>query len=127
MKLLFVILFLPFPKEVPYRTLSWSDFKGKPEKGALATTCSGIVIEGNKTVAIFYPYESGTLTNDVAALRHEQLHFDITQMYARKIKYGSDSKEAIKEWILLEDQYDKETNHGLNMEVQKKWEQKIKP
>lgn len=126
MKSLILFLFLPFPKEIPYRTLSWSDFKGKPEKGALATTCSGIVIDGGKTIAVFYPYESGTLTNDVAALRHEQLHFDITQTYARKIKEGCDSKDAIKEWILLEDKYDKETNHGLNMEIQKQWEQKIK-
>ncbi|GAB4290668.1 MAG: hypothetical protein Kow0068_16090 [Marinilabiliales bacterium] len=74
-------------------------------------------------------------------LKHEQLHFDIQEIYSRKMRkriketnlsFNSLSKELdiifkeeMKRAEEFQNQYDKETNHSLNKEVQQKWEQKV--
>ncbi len=75
-----------------------------------------------------------------ALLRHEQLHFDIAALYAQKLKaafenfqYSDDFKNEIfqifnqkkTEYHLVQQLYDDETNHSLNVNNQKDWEKAI--
>jgi hypothetical protein len=76
-------------------------------------------------------------------LKHEQIHFDICELYARKLRqkftetnfakvksldnettkmYTKISSELFKE----EEKYDKDTEHGLNSAKQKIWDADIK-
>jgi hypothetical protein len=70
-------------------------------------------------------------------LKHEQLHFDIAELYARKMKevfdnysYTDDFAEEIirlfnekkAEYHALQRRYDDDTNHSLNKEKQSEWE-----
>lgn len=134
--------------------LSWSDFKGKPNQrvSAVAVTASGIsfgytiketdrqVVDFSTEVyAHFYPekswYKSERANSHI--LGHEQLHFDITELYARKFRYRISKlklSNAIKselkalqksinlELKQLQDQYDTESNYSRNFEAQAKWE-----
>jgi hypothetical protein len=132
MKSLLLILFIPFAKEIPYRTLTWSDFKGKPDKSTtIARSYTGIIIEKDTAFAYFDVERSWTRTNDEAVLWHEQIHFAITKMWAMRISnsliYGSlFVADYLKEWGKMEEAYDEETDHGNNLEKQKEWEEKIK-
>lgn len=138
MKSLALLLFIPLASSpLRYKQLTWADFKGAPEKSnVLARTCSGIVIEKDTAYAIFEPDKSWTRTTDVATLRHEQLHFTITKFWAedisrwRKEWHGTEEINSkvqyfLEEWDSWERQYDKETDHGNNLEKQKAWEQFI--
>ncbi len=81
-------------------------------------------------------------TNIQYVLQHEQLHFDILELYARKIRKelyeqyvkGNDIDIEIFDsiyykWIdkyrKLNFKYDKETNHSINPKEQEEWNQKI--
>lgn len=70
-------------------------------------------------------------------LKHEQLHFDIAALYAKRMKvafetfpYSENFKNEIQqifnqkktEYHLMQQQYDEETNHSLKKERQKDWE-----
>ena len=85
------------------RKLTWNDFKAnpKPKSNAAALTASGItfgysvktsgqrIIDFSVSVeAHFYPDKSWYLKDKGNAhiLKHEQLHFDITELYTRKFK-----------------------------------------
>lgn len=72
-----------------------------------------------------------------ALLRHEQLHFNIAALYAEKLKdefsnfhYTSHYEGQIanifrqkeREYQAVQRQYDEETNHSLNKERQRQWE-----
>lgn len=124
---------------MPYCTLSWSDFKGKPDNSTtIARSYTGIVIEKDTAYAYFNSERSWTRTSDCDILRHEQLHFAITKFWAKEISnwlvlshkivgtYDDGISARLNMWDRDEDRYDRETNHGLNMEAQKQWEQKIK-
>ncbi len=75
-----------------------------------------------------------------AILKHEQLHFDITEIYARELRkriktlqktvndteqLNADIKYAFKFYAVLmekeQNRYDKETNHSIITDMQKKW------
>lgn len=137
--------------------LSWSDFKGSPNKSesASAITASGITIglsvkESNGRVisftsnvyAHFYPEQSWYKVKEANAhvLGHEQLHFDITELYARKfrqrisqLKVSNTISSQLKklhntirnELALEQDTYDAETNYSRNVEQQAKWKAHI--
>lgn len=139
MKALFILFLFSFSNTpISYKQLTWADFKGKPTNDHLASTCSGIVIEKDTAYAVFEPDKSWTRTNDVATLRHEQLHFAITKYWAEKVceaqkrnvKIGFTLNEYIadylSQWDLMEARYDFETNHGQDAEAQRQWEEKIK-
>ena len=134
--------------------LSWKDFKGKPKinDGAVAITASGITFNFSITKtdigevvsftsnvhAHFYPEASWykiDRANDYI-LGHEQLHFDITELFARKFRYRiSQLKVSNTIWIELktihnrinlelsqmQNRYDNETNFSRNPEAQIKW------
>ena len=133
--------------------LSWSDFKDKPDSNerAVAVTASGITfgfsIKQTDTQVIsfttnvlnhFYPEQSWYKVKEADAyvLEHEQLHFDITELYARKFRQcishlkvsnavSRQLKElhnAIKkELTSIQDAYDAETDFSRNAEQQAKW------
>jgi Bacterial protein of unknown function (DUF922) len=135
------------------RKLTWADFKADPNEGmeAVALTASGItfgyslktsgkrIIDFNTSVeAHFYPNKSWYLKargNDYI-LQHEQLHFDITELYARmfrqqldRLKVNQNLKEqmsrlhtAINEAVNeTQKRYDAQTNHSINEEMQNQW------
>ncbi len=81
-------------------------------------------------------------TNEI--LKHEQLHFDITEIYARELrkrikhlqKNTSDAdvlnmeiKFAFKQYARLmekeQTRYDSETNHSIIIDMQKKWSDSV--
>ena len=134
--------------------LEWSNYKcevNKDECFGYAITASGLSWKINKlynyppaiVYARMYPQEStASLTtnekNNDTLLIHEQLHFDITEVFARKTQvmisecWGKNETyiETLIEKLILElhsyqDLYDTETNHGLNIIKQKEWENKI--
>jgi len=132
--------------------LKWSDFEGKAQKYSPneALTDSGMSIElkcdGKTSKAIvkcyFNPNNSWTKSkNSDYLLAHEQLHFDITELFVRKLRkqlaqFGDDCKALskhiddyykrnYKEFVAYQDRYDRETKHSLNEEKQAYWEKKV--
>ncbi len=74
---------------------------------------------------------------DTVVLAHEQLHFDIAELYARKIRrqfyknilakrktyerFWADYKVLWEECSIFQNKLDAETNHGRNKEQNKLW------
>ena len=139
------------------RKLTWADFKGPIPPGAVpaATTASGISYEYSanlihhevkldfKVTAFFYPNESWYKPEicDSHILQHEQLHFDISEVFARRMRMKLRNtsftenvkseirkiyRETIKELEDLQDKYDWETNFSRNPEAQARWNARIK-
>lgn len=138
--------------------LEWTDFKGPPDftSDAVAITASGIssnfsarttatrlVDYSANITANFYPEKSWFKPGKVneVVLAHEQLHFDITELYARKLRREIDNynfslnikkemrrlqNQINSELEALQEQYDTETNFSMNVEVQKQWQIRIK-
>jgi hypothetical protein len=131
--------------------LTWADFRGKADEKSpyVAVTASGIryrLMIGSQgltdsVVAEFYPEESWKKGGSESQLMHEQGHFDITEVFARKLrkriqeyvpKRGSLAKqlnlvyeEVEKERELEEELYDKETSHSTNAGRQAEWNARI--
>ena len=132
--------------------LSWTDFKAKPNTSShyKAFTESEIktdvAAENNEAhvgiKTFFHKDHSWVKDKTEALLAHEQLHFDITELWARKFRQklqgktytfktfqkelNAVSSEIYKESKEMQLAYDKETQHSEIVDVQKKWEQKIK-
>lgn len=138
------------------KRLVWADFKGKVPPAAVpaATTASGIsytysanliyheVKLDYEVTAYFYPNESWykkPLANDTI-LGHEQLHFDIAELFARKMRNRLDRtsfsdnvkaevreiyQEILHELQEFQEAYDWETNFSRNVEKQLEWNAKI--
>ena len=98
--------------------LTWSDYRGAPDKttGFAAITASGITytlqaaLKNDKVMVnctvetFFYPEKSWYRKGEVNAvvLAHEQLHFDITELHTRKLKNAIDTAvftENVKEEV----------------------------
>lgn len=137
--------------------LSWSDFKGKPPVNAraAATTASGISYQFStsgtrnqievdfKIDTYFYPNKSWYQPKvcDSIILSHEQLHFDISEIYARKfrkrlskatfthenvkVKVQSIYREINQELGNYQHKYDSETNFSRDHAQQFIWNDKI--
>jgi hypothetical protein len=141
----------------PEYRLSWEDFKGQPpDTGRVAaTTASGISyyfsstetngkMEVDFTVrTYFYPQKSWYIPEicNAVILSHEQLHFDIAEMFARKMRrqlaarqFTSNIKAEVrevyqqinKELAEFQEQYDRETDFSRNPARQKAWNAAIK-
>ena len=80
------------------RKLTWSDFKGKP-KPVRIHNAAGIgtyldffyqSVSNQLPVFTFLNYfekdRSWSITNDTLTLEHEQIHFDIEEVFTRKIR-----------------------------------------
>jgi hypothetical protein len=138
------------------RPLTWADFKGKPEAQDdlhAATTYAGIRLEVEevafpsgkitfKTEALFDPQRSWAHPEriDEHVLAHEQLHFDIAEMYSRQLAHKLNSlsltsknkhlaQKYFKQYSLLQlkaqQQYDRECAHGLDKQQQINWRSKV--
>ena len=136
------------------RPLVLADFKGRPRPGEAhaaltsATIVAQVACKGGQFTghvqAAFDPAtswwrEPATMTPKL--MRHEQLHFDITEVYARRLRQklagvhmpcaqlGSAferlSKDVYADWEKAEEQYDRDTNHGLKPEQQAQWEAQV--
>ncbi|SMB98110.1 hypothetical protein SAMN00120144_3487 [Hymenobacter roseosalivarius DSM 11622] len=137
------------------RPLTWADFKTKPTPAdrLAALTSATIDVQAGcvdfkftSTVrAVFVPTESWVRDSATATpnlLRHEQLHFNITELHARRMRqkiallkldckrlqptFKNATKAIFAEWQKEEARYDQETNHGLNLDRQKTWEIQVK-
>lgn len=132
--------------------LSWGDFKGKPDASSSkkANTSSEISIAlqvKNKVAFVGITTcfnKNNSWVKEIKTdylLNHEQVHFDITELWARKFREKIKDKvfplasfqneiSAIRSEIFkgnkdMQDIYDKETNHSVVAASQKKWEKKI--
>ena len=131
--------------------LTWADYKGKPKENsdAAASTATYLGFEFNvgkngfdyKITCTFSKTKSWGLHKTDYILTHEQGHFDIAEIYARKLnkmmrEYNFDKDnfkkdlKTIYESIALEkdayqNQYDVETNHSIKREQQAEWLKKI--
>ena len=134
--------------------LKWSDFRGKKpedEDSFLgARTAIGIIpLAFRKDDALNYQvkvvvrrYDSWKTDTAKHLLIHEQLHFDIAELTARKLRKAIEGLRrtipkptaqdfrAVIQKLFGEDanmqaQYDKDTVHGIIAESQIKWEKKI--
>ena len=137
------------------KLLTWDDFKGKPVKGSpiAADTDSGFELRSSynsndhllvidlQTYFIknksWYKPEKKSET----LLKHEQGHFDISELFTRKL-HENIIEEKINEKNIsqritqlnekytyelhkYQDLYDKETEHSINEKKQMEWNEKI--
>lgn len=141
------------------RPLRWADFT-QVNRGAgafKAQTFSGIrysLDEKNGEIyvdveAYFDPSESWVVRSSQTPylLKHEQLHFDITELHARKLRkalfdiQGTDRQtfrssrlwhrvnslheEIYQDMVDMQNLYDRETDHSLVQSKQLEWEKNI--
>lgn len=147
--LLLALILFNNPKEIEYRKLDWSDFKGPVVNSSAAETTTQLQLDWVETdgkytfkvTAWFLPYESFTTTDRPDVLRHEQGHVDLAQIKAiqcmkalvsyqgcnerRKSKVESIYAHYVKSLNELQVLYDKETKHSQNSVIQKRWESNI--
>jgi hypothetical protein len=131
--------------------LTWEDFLCEPKKGTDA------VASTSTSLGIAYQIENGGLTYDITCnfsktkswgllktdyiLAHEQGHFDITEIFARKLNealqdyefnrktFKKDISEIyqaiVKQKEEFQKDYDGETDHSRNRKLQYEWLEKI--
>ena len=133
------------------RKLNWADYKAPPntESDAAASTTTYLSIEynitsnsfGYKIQSRFSKTRSWGLHKTDYILKHEQGHFDIAEVFARKLhkemsEYKFNKKtfqkdlkkiydEVTGEKEKIQNDYDKETNHSINKDKQAEWLKKI--
>jgi len=133
------------------RKLSWNDYLASPDKNsdAAATTSTALGIEyrlrnnnvSHSIVCRFSKTKSWGRFKTDYILAHEQCHFDITEVFARKLhkammeyefnsaSYKNDLnkiyEDIVKEKQDFQNEYDLETQHSQNREKQKEWQKKI--
>lgn len=141
----------------PQFRLNWSDFRAKPEPNSriAAVTASGISYSFSSMArddfyeveyvvsTSFYPQKSWYQPHmcDELVLSHEQLHFDIAELFSRKmrrelakmrftenVKAEIDEvyRQTLKELAEFQNRYDEETNYSMNRTAQLRWNQEIK-
>jgi len=132
--------------------LTWDDFKQKPDPGSTNAALTGSSIKFNfrysdnnleyHVQCLFDKNSSWGRVKTDYILSHEQGHFDITEIYARKLN------KALKEYVIknpdnlskdlnriyqnemkelneFQNKYDKETNFSINKNEQSEWLVKI--
>lgn len=149
-----------FAQRIPWsagRPLTWDDFVGnKPRKSKFAAVTSSRLHYELKMVSddsfkvkvdcFFNPLRSWKKNTRLKPylLKHEQGHFDITEIYARKIRRSFKKYElhhanklnmAFKfrliyerkrrSWRHYEKKYDRQTRHSRRKQEQEEWNQRI--
>ena len=135
----------------PGRRLNWEDFQGKPdpksENAALTSTHINFqytTLENKFSYNIscqFNKKQSWSKVHNEMILNHEQAHFDLAELYARKLKIavsnynireGSIGQDldsiyeaVMKEHHIFQQNYDLETDHSRNLSQQVSWQKKI--
>ena len=137
--------------------LAIEDFKGKPDMSSegVGATFSGIQMsfDGQSSNGImnikvylmtYFDRSKSWMKpegKDERVLKHEQIHFDLTAIYACKmyqeISKGTFDSKNVKQKLheihdrltaalqLQQEAYDKETKHGTIAEAQKAWSEKV--
>ncbi len=135
--------------------LTWNDFKGPPDESSKfdANTNAGLsfswgVRNENGEIALTYDVKSyfnphlswvKINTDSDYLLKHEQLHFDISELHARKLRkrltevdprsLSRDPKGVLtriyetieKERKIMQLKYDKESGHSLDKDWEARW------
>ncbi len=135
----------------PNQKLSWKDFMGKPvaNSGNAALTSTHISFEygygsngfSYSITCRFDKKQSWVKIKNDYVLAHEQAHFDIAEIHARKLKkalsdydYNPKTVKAdvnkiyetiMKEHHAMQQLYDKQTDHSRNKDQQEIWLLKI--
>ncbi|MEY3443690.1 MAG: hypothetical protein RLZZ519_1971 [Bacteroidota bacterium] len=131
------------------RKLTWEDFAGPAdmETSSKAYTWSKISMGWDcedgvfKLTAVAKFDKNRSWKKDIltpALLMHEQLHFDITELYARKMRahfaalpkacdlstdeVKAQAQQILDAWNARQLQYDEETRHSKEKEEQIRWE-----
>ncbi len=133
------------------KRLTWNDYKAAPnaKSDAAASTSTLLSIEyklsstkfGYTIKSFFSKTKSWGLHKTAYILSHEQGHFDIAEIFARKLNkemggyvfnkrtYQKDLKKIYEdiseEKTEMQDEYDKETNHSINKGKQAEWLKRI--
>lgn len=138
------------------KKLSWEDFQGKPVLSAsfVAITNTGISFKYSYSLdqgsvnlkysveSFFYPERSWFQPNSVSPyiLKHEQTHFDISELHARMLRKSISEKtfsKKVKAKIeplyqhteqqrrAMQAKFDTETDHSRNEEKEAQWEKYI--
>jgi Bacterial protein of unknown function (DUF922) len=133
------------------RRLTWSDYLAQPDPSsdAAASTTTFLGIDYHftsngftyKIDSRFSKVRSWGLYKTEYILSHEQGHFDIAEVFARKLhkkmsEYNFDRKtyqkdlkkiydEVIEEKEETQNKYDRETRHSINKQKQAEWLQRI--
>ena len=153
------------PRPAPPAPIAWSasrpltpaDFQGRAAPGermaamtsadmTAGADCRDFVFTGTVR-AVFNPNKSwirDPKTVTPALLAHEQLHFDIAELHARRLRqklalfklkadctklqpaFDNLTKPAYNEWYREDMRYDQETNHGLNAAKQAYWAEQVR-
>lgn len=141
--------------EIP---LTWCDFQGRPNTSATSHALSsmGITVEYSwkdlrEYIQVTYQVrsifnslyswvKSGKKSDEL--LMHEQTHFDITELHARKIRKFFNEHDFDRKRVRLtidrkldelqklnhqtQEEYDRQTNHGMHKRKQLEWTRKIR-
>ncbi len=136
--------------------LEWADFGGEPRfdfsnRNVSALTSSGIIhyrgCDENDMISYrvrAYFEKKESWVKEVARtdyhLAHEQLHFDVTELYARKLRKILDDRkfmcgeeveferfvrQYISNWQVTQQAYDFSTHHSMDKKKQKEWHHRI--
>jgi hypothetical protein len=145
-------------KNLPTDTLIWNadyrlqvdDFEGRIKGKRAGETVSGIYLrtkEDEGTIkfvveAVFVKSKSFLRDSSKYILEHEQMHFDITEVNARRLRKKISEKDftrvknisavikslyekANADWNREQNLFDSDTQHGLNPAKQKLWKDKV--
>lgn len=136
--------------------LSWEDFRGKPVRSAsfVASTNTGISFQYSYSIkngdinvdyfveSFFQPEGSWYIPEKVSPyiLRHEQAHFDISELHARMLRknlYGKTFSKKVKSEIegiyqqveqkrrAMQTKFDAESDHSRDEEKENFWQKYI--
>ncbi len=139
--------------------LNWQNFEAQPDVNSSfhANTNAGLsyswglksdngVIELQYEVKSYFNPKGSWVTTgsrNEYLLKHEQLHFDITELHARKLKkqlseidveaLGKQPREVLnryyevidKERKKMQQEYDRDSNHSLDKDAQARWQKYI--
>ncbi len=142
----------------PAKKLVWDDFKADAPRSRFAAytftvitmdysiKSSGKALQANFAITSAFNRQRSWVKNTSdaktdAIIQHEQLHFDIAELSARKLRkklselkltrerYSKQIQSAYDEVIAageaMQKSYDEETEHGLLREAQQAWSEKI--
>lgn len=138
------------------RKLNWNDFQivkknrdtinriSRVAESEIAIDLISVPINSYDYKYVIFPYfykkYSTTNTTDEFVLNHEQLHFDIAELFARKMRqkikqlskkefdvdlYNSEIDALYEHYFSYQESYDKETEHSIKIDKQQEWNKKI--
>lgn len=140
----------------PQRPLNWGDFQDSPKATSKfnATIFTSFSMAGNSTMdegvivqnldfkIYMLPKQSWVKHASDYGIDHEQLHFDVVRIVVDRLiqrlkgleldpeffqaTLNEEYLDALRELTKIQELYDGQTNHGLNIVKQAEWESRIK-